>query len=124
MVEQDQSDKELRDLLCSCGVPAARSNLCTRIVTAAMEIEIRRPQQRSGRTVGWLGALRDGLLVPRPALTACMLLLVGLVAGANTDVSALLAESTLYDPASYLVVDGALGSEVEMIAVLEEGENS
>jgi len=124
MVEQDQSDKELRDLLCSCRVPAARSNLCTRIVTAAMEIEIRRPQQRPGRTVGWLEALRDGLLVPRPALTACTLLLVGLVAGANTDVSALLAESTLHDPASYLVVDGALGSEMEMIAVLEEGESS
>ncbi len=106
-------DKTLDELMRARRVPLMRSNLCERIVGAAL---CGASQDSHNGVRDWVLALVQGLALPRPAVSMAFVVLIGMVMGVGLDVGGFLV-SARSDPSGYIQVDDFFGREFQMIVV-------
>ncbi len=75
-------DKDLEEILSKRAVPEMRSNLEHRIIQASLAQEVSKKAGSGGVVIRAFKDFIDSLVLPNPALSLSMVLLIGLVLGA------------------------------------------
>lgn len=79
-----QDDRELDQILMQRGVPDMRSNLEARIIEAAKKSQQKRDLYMRAESLGisaWVNDFMKEFIMPKPALAACLVLVLGIAMG-------------------------------------------